>query len=125
MHKRQHLGALGEGAAVAYLEGLGYVVIDRNWHAGRYGEIDIVALDGPTLVFTEVKTRSSTGFGMPEEAVTRAKQAKLKGAIQAYQLAHPQLPQQARCDVIAVLANDGEVQDLKHYLGVGITQGYN
>lgn len=115
-HTRQVLGAAGERAAERYLVDLGYVVLERNWHAGRYGEIDIVAQEGDTLVVVEVKTRHGTGFGNPEDAVNGVKQAKLQGAAQAYLLAHPHLPQAVRIDVVAVImAPDGELLELKHY----------
>lgn len=115
-HARQTLGAAGEDVAAQFLEQRGYVILERNWHAGRYGEIDIVAQDGASLVVVEVKTRHGTGFGNPEEAVNKAKQAKLAGAASAYVAAHPHLPQQVRIEVVAlVLSPTGEVLDLKHY----------
>lgn len=115
-HVRQELGAAGEELAVRFLQQQGYEIIDRNWHAGRYGEIDIVAQHNSELVMVEVKTRHGTGFGNPEEAVNKAKQEKLRAATQAYILAHPQLPQQARIEVVAVLMSvEGKLIDLKHY----------
>lgn len=115
-HDRQRLGAAGEELAARFLEQRGYVVLDKNWHAGRYGEIDIVAQDGDSLVIVEVKTRHGAGFGNPEDAVNAAKQEKLRGAAAAYLLAHPQLPQSVRIEVVAVvLSPRGEALDLKHY----------
>ena len=115
-HLRQRTGAVGEAAARAFLEKQGYTILAQNWHAGRWGEIDIIAQQGDELVFVEVKARRGAGFGYPEEAVNRAKQAKLRGAGQAYLTSHPQLPQKARFDVIAlVLTKPGQVFDLKHY----------
>lgn len=119
-HARQTLGATGEDAAAQFLEQRGYVILDRNWHAGRYGEIDIVAQEGGALVVVEVKTRQGTGFGNPEDAVNKAKQAKLRGAAAAYVAAHPHLPQQVRIEVVALVMSDaGEVLDLKHYRDIG------
>lgn len=115
-HTRQVLGAAGERAAEEYLVNLGYVILDRNWHAGRYGEIDIVAEEAGMLVVVEVKTRHGTGFGNPEDAVNKAKQEKLRGAAQAYLTSHPHLPQAVRLEVVAVvLSTEEEVLDLKHY----------
>jgi putative endonuclease len=115
-HQRQQLGLEGENFAAQYLEGKGYTILTRNWHAGRYGEIDIVAEDAGTLVVVEVKTRHGVGFGNPEDAVNKTKQEKLRAAAQAYLTAHPQLPQQARIEVVAVvLSHEGGVLDLKHY----------
>ena len=118
-HLRQKLGNEGEQLAEQYLESKGYTIITRNWHAGRYGEIDIVAEEGGMLVMVEVKTRHGVGFGNPEDAVNKTKQAKLRGAAQAYLTAHPQLPQAARIEVVAVVITpEGTLLDLKHYRDV-------
>lgn len=117
-HVRQQLGSQGEAVAREQLERQGFSIIAQNWHAGRYGELDLIALHGAELVFVEVKTRRGTDFGQPEEAVTKLKQAKLKAAAQAFLMTHPQLPQAYRIDVVAVvLAPSGEVNDFKHYIG--------
>ena len=71
------VGGLGEDFAVYYLESCGYRIIERNFRC-RLGEIDLIAQDGKTLVFVEVKTRRSRRYGSPQEAVTTAKQAKLR-----------------------------------------------
>ncbi|MFN2607423.1 MAG: YraN family protein [Acidimicrobiales bacterium] len=74
---RRALGASGEDLAAAWYEANGYSVVARNWRC-RQGEIDLVVRKGRTIVFCEVKTRSSTAFGAPVEAVTRTKQARLR-----------------------------------------------
>ena len=118
-HQRQVIGKSGETDAADYLSRAGYKIIARNWHAGRYGEIDIVACEGDQLVLVEVKTRSSIGFGYPEEAVNKHKQFKLQGAAQSFILSHPHLPQNVRFDVIAiVLSPDGQMSDFKHFKGI-------
>lgn len=71
------LGRRGEDLAHRYLESEGLVVLARNWRC-REGELDIVATDGNTLVICEVKTRSGIGYGIPAEAVTYAKIAKIR-----------------------------------------------
>jgi putative endonuclease len=71
------VGAYGERVAARHLADAGFVVLDRNWRC-QYGEIDIVARDGPTLVFCEVKTRRSARFGDPAEAVGMAKAERLR-----------------------------------------------
>lgn len=71
------MGAAGEDRAVDWYRGRGYRVLDRNWRS-RSGEIDLVVSQGRTLVFSEVKTRSGRVFGEPFEAVTVAKQARLR-----------------------------------------------
>ncbi|MGI6129848.1 MAG: YraN family protein [bacterium] len=74
---KQKMGQLGEDFAVTYLKRLGYRILERNFRC-RLGEIDIIAKKGKELVFVEVKTRSSCRFGHPQDAVTPAKQAKLR-----------------------------------------------
>ena len=73
--ERRALGARGEDAAVAYLERIGMTVAERNWRCPA-GEIDIVALDGTTIVLCEVKTRRTASKGTAEESVTLAKQRR-------------------------------------------------
>jgi putative endonuclease len=70
------LGADGERRAVRFLKKLGYQIVKRNYKCPP-GEVDIIARDGETLVFVEVKARSGTGFGLPQEAVDRRKQRRL------------------------------------------------
>lgn len=74
---RQQLGARGERLAAAWYRAAGYTVVARNWRC-REGEIDLVVARPGELVFCEVKTRSSDRFGVPAEAVTPAKQARLR-----------------------------------------------
>jgi putative endonuclease len=71
------IGEYGERIAVEHLEQAGYTIIDRNWRCDL-GEIDVVALDGTTVVVCEVKTRSGLGFGSGLDAVTPAKAARLR-----------------------------------------------
>lgn len=118
-HARRLAGNAGEDLVSDYLEQAGYTVVTRQWHAGRYAEIDIVAVKAEQVVFVEVKSRHGLGFGWPEEAVTRDKQAKLRAAGEAFLLAHPQLPQATRFDVVAVLLSpDEKLLELKHYENV-------
>ena len=83
MHKRALLGRHGEEIACRFLVEQGLAIVDRNWRC-REGEIDIVARQGDTLVFVEVRTRRSARFGVPEESVTAAKQAHLVAACHAF-----------------------------------------
>lgn len=110
------LGAWGEDAAVAFLTNQGYRIIDRNWHAA-HGELDIVAHDGETLVFVEVKARRGHDFGWPEDAVTPAKQARLRKTAWAYLLAHDREDDDFRFDVVAIDRGPaGTVGRLEHYV---------
>ncbi len=99
--QRQLLGKKGEQLAAQYLQKHGFRIIDRNFKA-RYGEIDIIALEGKTLVFIEVKTRTDRSFGMPEEAVTSRKLSEVVKTAQYYKLLHPELPESLRVDVIGI-----------------------
>ena len=76
-HARRALGASGEELVAEWYEARGYRVLDRNWRYQR-GELDIVASRGALVVFCEVKTRTSDAFGAPQEAVTRAKQTRIR-----------------------------------------------
>lgn len=103
-------GQKGEDIASDYLRKLGYKIIERNFRI-RGGEIDIVALDGNTLVYVEVKTRSSYRFGRPEESVTPKKINFLKRAAKFYRnnrRNHLKLPELERIDVLAIDLKDDE-----------------
>ena len=86
---RQAHGTFGEDQAARWYEARGYVVLDRNWRAGRTGEIDLVLGAAGLVVFCEVKARSSDAFGGPFEAVTTAKQARIRRVAAAWLAAHP------------------------------------
>ena len=96
-------GRRGERLAAWYLFFHGCRILDRNWRYGRY-EIDIVARERRTgiLLFVEVKTRSSTDYGLPRDAVDRRKQLFLLRAAQGYLKAHRDPDAHTRFDVIEV-----------------------
>ena len=109
------VGADKEALAAEYLEKSGYSILERNFYS-RAGEIDIIALDGETVVFTEVKYRKKAGFGTPEEAVGRKKQEKIYKAAMYYIYKHHKstdIP--CRFDVIAV--EGGEIRHYKNAFG--------
>lgn len=95
----QTTGRLGEDLAASHLQQQGYVILARNVRF-PFGEIDIIAQDGETLVFVEVKTRRSQCFGSPLEAITPRKQQQLIKLAQAY-LQGQERP--VRFDVVAVM----------------------
>lgn len=96
------LGARGEDLAVRYLRKKGYKVIERNYHC-PWGEIDLVARERDTLVFIEIKSRSSSEFGLPQDAVDRFKQRKLIQVARAYiHEHHVRESIMARFDVVAI-----------------------
>ena len=99
--ERRQLGDRGEAAVARAMARRGYAVLDRQYR-GRWGEIDIVARDpAGTLCFVEVKTRTSSGFAQAREAVTPAKQRKLRAAASLY-LAERRLDCRCRFDVAEV-----------------------
>jgi putative endonuclease len=102
--KTQRKGERGEDQAVAHLEERGLVVVERNWRAGnaQRGELDIIARDGKTLCFIEVKARTSTLLGQPQEAVTPAKQRQISRLANAYVSNHNLDDVPCRFDVIEV-----------------------
>jgi putative endonuclease len=98
---RQALGKSGEDRAVEELERRGYAVLARRYRT-KHGEIDIVARDGDTTVFVEVKARATAEFGTAAEAVTRRKQLQLASMARDY-LARSQLTEApCRFDVVAI-----------------------
>ena len=115
MARKDDLGRRGKQLAVAHLEGLGLVVVDRNWRCAL-GEIDVVVRDGAEIVFVEVKTRSGLGFGHPFEAITPRKLARLRRLAGAWLAAHPGAGGGARLDAIAVIITDAVV--IEHLRGI-------
>lgn len=111
---RTEVGRRGEDAAVAYLERAGMRVVDRNWRDGR-GELDIVAIDGDTLVICEVKTRVTVAQGTPEEAVSPAKRRRLVRLAVSYITAQGLEPCPTRFDVVTVRVIADDRALLRHY----------
>lgn len=93
----------GEDLATKFLQRKGFKILERNFGI-RYGEIDIIALDYKenSLVFIEVKTRTSNNFGTPLESITSRKIDSLVKTAQFYKLTHPLLPENLRIDAISV-----------------------
>lgn len=93
---------LGEKLASEYLKKQGYKIIENNFRKG-YGEIDIIALDKDTLVFVEVKTKTSDTFGTPFEAITPFKIRALERTSLFYKKLHPEYPEALRIDAVSVI----------------------
>lgn len=105
MHRyNKDIGNYGENAAVEYLKSLNYEIIERNFRC-KIGEIDIIAKQGTTLCFVEVKTRHETTFGFPAEAVNSRKQFKIYKTSEFYIIKNKILNLNFRFDVIEVLLN--------------------
>jgi putative endonuclease len=110
-------GNRGEDLAAEYLQNKNFLIIERNFRT-RFGEIDIICYDGPTLVFVEVKTKIGHDFGEPEEMATKSKIAKVKRMGEVY-MQDKGLNVGCRVDVVAiVLENSGSVEKLEHYQAV-------
>jgi putative endonuclease len=103
MRARLPLGRRGERAAEKYLKRIGYRIVARNYRAAG-AEIDLVAMDGATLVFVEVKTRRGVGAGAPEEAVDARKQTRMRRAAQAFALQYRVGETEMRFDIVAINA---------------------
>lgn len=100
-------GDEGEALAVEFLEEKGYRIIDRNFHFGRLGEIDIIAMDGDVVVFVEVKYSRSLKYGYPEQRITRNKLQKLRKAADGWLMKKGIEDAPCRLDVIGILNMDG------------------
>lgn len=102
-------GSKGEDIAADFLKGKGYKILYRNYKT-PLGEADIVARNGDTIIFIEVKARSTDSFGQPFEAVNFRKQEKLK-RIALYYLKHNnRIESPVRFDVISILSKDGKAE---------------
>ncbi len=110
---RHRLGSRCEAAAARWYERRGYRVLDRNWRV-REGELDLVLGWGATVVFCEVKTRRGDAFGTPFEAVTYAKQQRLRTLAMRWLQEHHQVRAESlRFDVAAVRAPRGRHAEIE------------
>lgn len=100
--ERKVIGNHGEDLAAAFLRSRGFRILERQARVSRMGEIDIVALDGQTLVFVEVKARRGSSFGAPEEAVTSSKLRTIAACAESWRNAKGYLARPYRIDVVAI-----------------------
>ncbi|MDR3037919.1 MAG: YraN family protein [Candidatus Adiutrix sp.] len=112
MDKRHELGRRGEDLAAGHLRALGYRLVARN-HSNQVGELDLVALDGETVVVVEVKSRSRAGRA-PAEAVGYRKQLKLTQAAALFLKLNHWEDRPARFDVVEVVAPPGAAPVINH-----------
>lgn len=98
-------GSTGEQLATRFCISRGMRIVARNWRFGK-GEIDIIALDRGTVVFCEVKYRTTLAYGFPEESITPKKQRMLSQTILAYLREHP--ARRYRVDCISILTIKGK-----------------
>lgn len=118
MRVKDVLGRHGEQLAARHLQADGWTVLDRNWRC-RDGELDIVAEDGATLVFCEVKTRRGEGFGSPFDAVTAVKARRLRTLALRWLADHRPGAVEVRFDVIGVVVPRDAPARIEHLRGVG------
>ena len=111
MNSNLDIGEFGEDLAVEHFMSNGFEILERNWRH-KHWEIDIIAKDGVTTVFVEVKTRKSTKYGLPEEGLTKKKLKTLIAAGAEYLHKHPNWD--IRYDCIAILLQGNLVKDLLH-----------
>lgn len=112
MASHNELGNRGEEVAVSFLENSGHEILSRNYRHGK-AEIDIISKENNTIVFTEVKTRSTDFFGHPEEFVHRKKQKLMLRAAEEY--LHQHYPEaEPRFDIISVLHKNGTMK-VEHF----------
>jgi putative endonuclease len=114
MTKNQNLGKDGESIALNYFLKNNYTILEKNWTFGHL-EIDIIAQNGSTIVFCEVKTRTSAQFATPAEAVNKMKQKNIIRAANAY-ISYKKITLEARFDIITIIGN-AENNQLEHIPG--------
>jgi len=108
------LGIKGENLAVTFLKEKGYRIIARNYRTSL-GEIDVIAQDGNTLVFIEVKTRTDELFGRPFEAVNKKKRHKMKNVALLYMKRHERnFP--VRFDVVSIFYKANGKKEIEHIM---------
>jgi putative endonuclease len=114
---KDELGRWGEDLAAEHLVAAGLTVLARNWRC-REGELDAVAraADG-TLVFVEVKTRSTAAFGQPSEAVSRRKAERVRALACRWLAEHPGGGAPLRFDVVSVVRERGHAPVVEHLVG--------
>lgn len=108
------IGDRGEDLAVSYLEKKGWIILDRNYFFEK-AEVDIVATDTKWIIFVEVKTRSNTFFGNPEEFVTPAKEANIKMAAEAWIYERKMETAIVRFDIISIIDNKNGKPEITHF----------
>jgi putative endonuclease len=118
MTTRPHIqtGTRGEELAARYLQDQGLVVLARNWRCPE-GELDLIATDHQRLIVCEVKTRSSTNFGHPAEAVTDEKALRIRRLSRRWRTAHSVGWCEERFDIISIIWPPGEPPQIQHLKG--------
>ena len=107
------LGKTGESIATTFLKGAGFRILERNFRC-VCGEIDIVARDGRSLVFVEVKCRNNKAYGPPQLAVTAFKQRQISKAALVWLSKRRLFDADARFDVVAIVLHEHDLPEIEH-----------
>lgn len=105
--EKKEIGQKGEDLAANYLKELGYQILERNYRC-KLGEVDIIARENDTLVFIEVRTRSSLDFGLPQESINRRKRHQISKVALEYMIRKKLKNIPARFDVVAISLKPGK-----------------
>jgi putative endonuclease len=116
--RRRSLGRVGESIAGTFLNNKGYIILERNWRT-PYGEIDMVARQSESIVFVEVKTRSTKSLGPPEISITPRKAEHMRSSAEYYIQQHPETNADWRIDLITIqLQPDDSPAIIDHFENV-------
>lgn len=107
------VGGVGESIAVTFLKGQGFKIVECNFRC-VCGEIDVIARDGRTIVFVEVKCRKNENYGPPQLAVTPFKQRQISKAALVWLSKKKLYDADARFDVVAILLRDHDLPEIEH-----------
>jgi len=122
---KQILGTHGEQLAAEFMKNKGYTIFEKNYRVHHTGEIDLIAQKGDEIVFIEVKTRSSTQYGYPEEAVDYWKAKKISKSMRHFLHIHSLHDSYIRFDVISVYINEkNNITDIRHNENVILPTNY-
>lgn len=113
MAQHNDLGKQGEELASRYLQQHGYTILERDWKQGQR-DIDLIALDGDTIVFVEVKTRTDANYAEPEQAVDYRKMRNLAAAADSYVKLND-TPNPLRFDIISIVGATTSKQVVHHF----------
>lgn len=113
--RNKELGVRGEDAAARYLYMHGYDIVERNWEC-KAGEADIIARDGNSLVFVEVKTRASIEKGFPSEAVNSEKRDRYEKIALFYLRDFAEVDIPVRFDVVSIVVSGKDKALIRHHI---------
>jgi len=113
MAAHNDLGTWGEELAAVYLRSKGFVILESDWHSG-HRDIDLIAIEGDTLVFVEVKTRRNRNYGAPEESIDYEKLRHLRASMNQY-VKSRHVDRKVRLDVVTIVGTpDSASPEINH-----------